>query len=217
MPAQNKGVHVFDAAIKFPSEEGRKACAVENARHADDFVVRQAGKFAQRPNHRVQWIGNADHEGLGAIVLNAFANRLHHLQIDTEQIIAAHPRLARNASGHDYNVSASDIGIIVRAGDFGVKPFDRAALRKVERFSLRHTLGNVEQYDVAHFLLRCEVGERAANHARADQRDLFASGLSHRGMCPLSLVLRDAVELQCSSAFPLRPQGFDSAHIPRWV
>ena len=217
MAAQHKGVHVFHAAIKFPREESRKTRRVQNARHANDFVVRQAGKLAQSPNHRVQGIGDADHEGLGAIVLNAFANRLHHFQIDTEQIIAAHPRLARHASGYDHNVSASDIGIVVRAGDLCVKPFDRAALRKVERFSLRHTLGNVEQYDVAHFLLRCEVGERAANHARADQRDLFASGLSHRGMCPLSLVLRDAVELRCSSAFPLRPQGFDSAHIPRWV
>ena len=71
-------------------------------------------------------------------------------------------------------VGAGDIGIIVRAGDLGVKAFDRAALAEVECLALRHTFGDVEQDDVAHFLLRGEVGERAADHAGADKGDLLA-------------------------------------------
>ena len=111
----------------------------------------------------------------GALRLDALADRLHHLQIDAEQIVAAHARLAGDAGGDDDHVGAGDVGIVVRALELRVEALDRAALGEVERLALRHALDDVEQDDVAK-LLRCrEMGERAADIAGADQRDLVAS------------------------------------------
>jgi hypothetical protein len=136
--------------------------------------MRQAGKFAQRPDHRVERVGDADHEGIGTVGADAFADRLHHLEIDAEQVVAAHARLARNASGDDHHVRARDVGIVVRAGDAGVEALDRAALRKIERLALRHALDHVEQHDIAEALQGGEVGQRAADIAGADKGDFLA-------------------------------------------
>ena len=45
---------------------------------------------------------------------DAFAHGFHDFQIDPEQIVPAHARLARHASCDDTHISASDIGIIIR-------------------------------------------------------------------------------------------------------
>ena len=111
----------------------------------------------------------------GACGLDAFADRLHHLEVDAEQVVAAHARLARHAGGDDDHVGAGDVGVVVGAGELGVEAFDRAALGEVERLALGDALGDVEQDDVAQFLLRGEMGERAADVAGADKRDLLAS------------------------------------------
>ncbi len=51
----------------------------------------------------------------------------------------------------------------------GVEAFDRAALGEVERLALRDALGDVEQDDVAQFLHRRQMRERATDHAGADR------------------------------------------------
>ena len=122
----------------------------------------------------------------GRVGLDALADRLHHLQIDAEQVVAAHPRLAGDAGGDDDDVGAGDVGIVVRAGDLRVEALDRAALAEVERLALRHALDDVEQDDVAQFLLRRQVGERAADIAGADEGDLPAS---HKGSCLSSILV----------------------------
>ena len=61
-----------------------------------------------------------------------------------------------------------------RAGDAGVKTLDRAALRQIERFALRQSLGNVEQNDIAQLFLSGEVSQGAADIAGADEGYLLA-------------------------------------------
>ena len=56
-----------------------------------------------------------------------------------------------------------------------VEVVDRAGLGDVERLALGNALGDVEQDDVAKLAHRREVGEGAADHSGADQRDLLAS------------------------------------------
>ena len=51
-------------------------------------------------------------KALGRVLLDALADRLHHLQVDAEQVVAAHARLARDAGGDDADVGAGDVGII---------------------------------------------------------------------------------------------------------
>jgi hypothetical protein len=70
------------------------------------------------------------------LVLDALADRLHHLEVDAEQIVAAHAGLAGDAGGDDDDVGTRDIGIIVGAGDLGIETLDRAALGKVQRLAL---------------------------------------------------------------------------------
>ena len=67
--------------------------------------------LAQCPNHRVERVGDADHEGLGGVLLDALADRLHHLGVDADEVVAAHAGLARDASGDDDNIRAFDVGI----------------------------------------------------------------------------------------------------------
>ena len=174
MAAEHEGVHVLDADAEFPRKEGGEARRVQHTGHADDLVGGEARKFAKRPDHRVQRIGDADHESVRRVVADAFADRLHHLEVDAEQIVAAHAGLARHARGDDHDISAGDVGIVVRTGDCSVEAFDRAALAEVERLALRNALGHVEENDVAKALQCREVGERAADVAGADEGDLLA-------------------------------------------
>ena len=107
--------------------------------------------------------------------LDALTHRLHHLQVDAQQIVAAHARLAGDTSGDDDHICAGDIGIIVRALEVHIKAFDRRALGQIERLALRHAIHHVEQHDIAQGALRREVSQRAADVAGADQGDFLAS------------------------------------------
>ena len=56
--------------------------------------------------------------------------------------------------------------------ELGVEALDRRGLGEVERLALRDAFGDVEQHDVAELLEADEMGERAADLAGADQRNL---------------------------------------------
>ena len=89
-------------------EEVAEAGRVEDAGHAADLLDRQARELAQRPDHRVERVGDADDEGVRRVLGDALADRLHHLEVDAEQVVAAHARLARHAGGDDADVGAGD-------------------------------------------------------------------------------------------------------------
>jgi hypothetical protein len=91
--AEHEGGDVLDADVELLGQEVAEARAVEHAGHADDHVVRQAAELAQRPHHRVQRVGDADDEAVGRVRLDALADRLHDLEVDAEQIVAAHAGL----------------------------------------------------------------------------------------------------------------------------
>ncbi len=181
MAAQHEGGHVFHRHVEFFSQEVAEPRAVEHAGHAHDLAMRQAGKLAQGPHHRVERIGDADDESVGAVGADPFAHRLHHLEIDAEQIVAAHAWLARHAGGHDHDVAIRDVRVVAGAFEVRVEPFDGARLAEVERLARRHAFRDIEQDDVAQFLHRGEVRQRAADHAGTDEGDLVASFRSGGG------------------------------------
>ena len=106
------------------------------------------------------------------MLLDAGADGLHHLQVDAQQVVAAHAGLARHAGGDDDDVGARYRLVRARAGEFCVEPFDRAGLGEVERLALRHAVDDVEQHDIAELLHRRQMGQRAADLTGADQGDL---------------------------------------------
>ena len=175
--AEHERVHVTHRDAEFQRQEVTEAGRVQNARHADDFLCRQAGELLQRPDHRVERVGDADHERVRCVGGNAFADRFHDLEVDAQQIVAAHARLARNASRHDADIRARDTGVIVGPLEGAVEALGRARFRDVERFALRRTFGDIEQNDVTEFLDGGEMGERAADLAGADKGDLGSGHL----------------------------------------
>ncbi len=119
----------------------------------------------------------------GAWALMPSPTVFHDLEVDAEQIVAAHARLAGDAGGDDADVGARDVGIVGRAFQLGVEIVDRAGLGNVERLTFGDALRDVEQDDVAKLPHRGEVGERSADHSGADQRDLLAGHGSCRFLC----------------------------------
>ena len=175
MAAEHEGGHILHRHIELERQEVAEAGGIEHAGHADDLLGRQARELLQRPDHRVERVGDADHEGVGRMRLEAFADRLHHLEVDAEQVVAAHAGLARHAGGHDADVGAGDIGVVRGALERGVEAFDRARFRDVQRLALGGAVSNVEQDDVTEFLERGEVGQRTADLACADEGNLGSS------------------------------------------
>src|SRR3546814_12255214 len=104
----------------------------------------------------------SDDESVGGVGLDALADGLHHFQIDAEQVVAAHPRLAGDPGGDDDDVGAGAVGIIIGAGDLRVKALNRADLRQVERPALRHAFHALAQDAAAPLLLS------GAQHHRSD-------------------------------------------------
>ena len=148
----------------------------------------------QRPHHRVQRIGDADHEGIRRVFLDAGANLLHHLEIDVEQIVAAHAGL-RGTPAVTMHTSAPSIASYEFVPvNWASKSFDRRGLGDVERLALRDAFHDVEHHDVAELLEPDQVGERAADLAGADQRNLVTrhdgkiSWLVSRGARPVVVI-----------------------------
>ena len=114
------------------------------------------------------------------MLLDAVADRLHDLEVDADEVVAAHAGLARHAGRDDDDVGAFDRRIVVGADVLGVEALDRRGLGDVERLALRDAFRDVEEDDVAEFLQADEMGERAADLSGADERDLVAG---HEGVC----------------------------------
>jgi hypothetical protein len=157
----------------------REAARIQNACHATDLVMWHAGKLAQGPDHRIQRVGDADDERIGGVGGDAFANRFHDLQVDAQEVIAAHARFAGDTGSHDADIRASDIFVRLGAFQRGVEPFGWAGFGDVQCFAFRSALGDVKQDNVTKFLHCCEVGERAADLTCADQRDLGSGHLEY--------------------------------------
>ena len=113
-------------------------------------------------------------KAFGRVFLDAGADLLHHLEVDAEQVVAAHAGLARHAGRDDADIGALDRRIVVDAGQARVEAVDRGGLRDVEGLALRDAFGDIEQDDVAEFLQPDQMGERAANHPGPDEGDLVA-------------------------------------------
>jgi hypothetical protein len=108
-------------------------------------------------------------------LLDAVPDRFHDLQVDAEQVVAAHAGLARHAGGDDDHVRALDCRVVVCPDVSGVEAVNRGGFRNVQALALWDALRNVEEHDVAELLQADEMSERAADLSGADQRDLLAS------------------------------------------
>ncbi|CAO3352082.1 hypothetical protein [Azospirillum melinis] len=127
------------------------------------------------PHHHVERVGDDDDEGVRGVLADGLADGLADAAVDADQVVAAHARLARDAGGDDHDVGTLDDRVVVAAGQAGVEALDRGGFGEIQRLAGRHAFGDVEQDDVAQFLLSGEQSQRAANLAGTDERNLLAS------------------------------------------
>jgi hypothetical protein len=166
--AEHEGGDVFDRDVELVGEEITQPRGVEHAGHADHHLPRQAGGLLQGPDHGVERIGDADDKGAGCVFAQAGAHLVHHLEIDAEQVVAAHAGLARHPGGDDTHIGAFDRLIRVDADHAGIEALHRRRLHEVERFALRDALDDVEQHAIAELLQTDQMAERAADLASAN-------------------------------------------------
>jgi malate/lactate dehydrogenase len=100
-----------------------------------------------------------------------------------QEVVAAHPWLTSEAGGHDHDVAAGRVGIVVRAQDARVVADDRSRLRQVEALALREALDDVDEDDVGEPGFGDPLRGRGADVAGADDGDLVAG---HESSCGFS-------------------------------
>ena len=91
-----------------------------------------------------------------------------------EQVVPAHPGLAREARRDDHDVRAGRVGVVVRPGDPGIVTDDRSGLGEVEALALRQALDDVHEHDVGEAGFGDALGGRRADVAGTDDGDLVA-------------------------------------------
>ncbi len=106
--------------------------------------------------------------------LDPLTHRLHDLDVDAQQVVAAHARLPRDACGHDDDVCASDIGIVLGAGEAHVEAVNRRGFGQVQRLALRQPLDNVEDHNITKLLQRSQMRQRPTDIATTNQCDFLA-------------------------------------------
>ena len=119
MAAQHHRGDVLGADVELLGEEKAEPRGVEHAGHADHLVARQPARLLQRPHHGVERVGDADDEGFRRVFAQAGAHLLHDLEVDLDQVVAAHAGLARHAGGDDHDIGVLELGIFVGARIFG--------------------------------------------------------------------------------------------------
>ena len=130
--------------------------------------------FLQSPHHRIERIGDADDKGARRIVLDPSADRFHDLEVEAEQIVAAHPGLAWHPGCDDDNIGASDRFIVIRPSERRIETIDRTRLCKIQRLALRRPFHDIEEQDIAQLFQRCEMGQGSFDLSGSDQCDLAA-------------------------------------------
>ena len=178
MPAQHKGSHVFHADLQLFRNEGPEARGIEHAGHADNSGTVEFADLICRLGHGVQRIGDHDKNAIGRRG-DAFADHiLHDLVVGVEQVVAAHPRLAREAGSDHHNVGVCSVGVIIGATHCRIALFDGHGLQQIEAFALRHAFDNIDEHNIGQFFAGDPVSGGSADIAGAHNGDFLAHVVS---------------------------------------
>ena len=161
--------------VKLFSQERLVSSRVENSRHSDHVRGRESGLFLHEVHHRVERIGDNDNERAWGVLFDTSSDLLDDVGVGLHEIITAHAGLTRKSRGHYTDVSARDIGDIVRSGYLEVETEYRREVREVECLSLRHPINHVKENYVTKVALSAQQSEGSTDLASADKRYLSSS------------------------------------------
>jgi hypothetical protein len=164
-------VDVFHRHVQLHRDKGAHPRRVQNPGHADYPLPRKPAQTVDGLAHRVERIRHRDDDRVRRVLDDLLGDRLHDLEIDVEQIIAAHPGLARDTGRDHDHIGASGLFPALLRGadahDARVGGFDRTRLEHVERHPLRFGLGDVDNHDVRQLPVGNRPRNRRADSARA--------------------------------------------------
>src|SRR5574341_159510 len=177
--AQHEGRDVLDGDPELPRDERPEARGVEDPRHADDPLGREARPLPRELDHRVERVRHADQDR----VLRARDHLVHDAPDDLgvleQQIVARHPGFAGEAGGDDDDIGVRRLVVPVRADQVRVVAMHRTRLRQIQRLALGDALDDVHEHDVSQLLLDGVLRDGGADVAGADHGDLGTG--SHGG------------------------------------
>src|SRR5450759_2821618 len=177
--AKDEATDVADADLELRGDEGAEPGRVQDAGHADDAFGREAGRLERYVAHRVEWVRHDDDDRARADGGSLLHDGPHDARVLGHEVVAAHARLARQAGGHDDDLRARGVRVIVRAGDPDVVADDRGGLDQVERLALGQPLNDINQHDVGEARLDDLLGGGRTDVAGADDGDLAAENAGH--------------------------------------
>ena len=132
MAAEHEGGHVLDRDAKLVRQEQAEAGAVQHAGHAHHLLWRQLRLLPHHPDHRLERIGDNDHEPIRAVSPDAVGQLRDHAGVLGHQVVAAHPRRAREPGGDDHDIAALDRRLVSAASHVGVEVVHRAGLHNID-------------------------------------------------------------------------------------
>src|SRR5437667_1365346 len=118
MPAKHEGVHVFHANLALHRHERAHARGVQNARHSNDAIFREATDLERRLGHSIEGIRDHNDDALWRMLYDLLDDGFYDVVVGFQQIVAAHSGLAWEPGGDHDHVAARRCGIVtVRRGN----------------------------------------------------------------------------------------------------
>ena len=181
MTAEHERVRVLDRHAELFRNEGPKTRRVEHARHPQHALAREARCLDRDVAHGIERVGDHDQDRVRREAHGLLHHRPHDPRVLRQEIVPTHARLPRQPRGHDNDIGAGRIGVIVRAEDPCIVADHRRRLGEIQALARRQPFDDVDQHEVGQARLGDALGGRCAHVPGADHGDLVAC---HRRLSP---------------------------------
>jgi hypothetical protein len=173
-------VGVLGRHAELLGDERPEPRGVQHASHAEDALAGEARCLQRDVAHRVERVGDDDQDRLRGVLRGLLDDGPDDAGVLRQQVVAAHPRLARQTRRDDDDVGSGRVRVVVRARHPCVVADHRGRLGEVEALALGQSLDDVNQHDVGQPGLGDPLGGRGPDVAGADNGDLVARHVEDR-------------------------------------
>jgi hypothetical protein len=170
--AEDERVDVTHRDSKLLGDKRAVAGGVEDARHPDYPLAREAAYVHRDVAHRVERVRDHHQDRLRRVLDHLFGYAPDDVLVGLEEVVAAHPRFAGTPAGYHDHVRARALLVAVSADHVRVEADHGSALQDVQSLALRQALDYVHEDHVCVVALRQPLGRRPADVAGAHDRNL---------------------------------------------
>ena len=170
--AEDERLDVLDRRLRLPGDEGRKRAVSRMPAWPKTRSLGKPGDVLGHVAHRVERVRDDDQDRVRRRGDRLLGDRLDDVLVRRDEVVAAHPRLARQAGRDHDDLGAGGLVVAVRPGDARLVAEDGGGLVDVERLALREALLDVDEDDVAVVAARELLRAGRADVPGADDRDL---------------------------------------------